>query len=110
MAQSLDLFIDAGSSFSQTFLVQDGLGQTRDLTGYTIRSEAKRRFTDTQAAFAFTVQVASPTSGQFTLILFPSQSENIPAGLYVYDVKMSNGASIERVIQGICSINAEVTQ
>ena len=109
-AYSLDLSIDAGSTFTRAFLVQDALtGNPRDLTGYQFRASAKLRKSDTQPAFTFVVTVADPASGQFTLQLFESVSQNIPAGQYYYDVKADTGVSSERMIEGIVTIDVEVT-
>jgi hypothetical protein len=51
------------------------------------------------------------SAGEITLSLTANQTGNIVAGRYVYDVELTDAAnSITRIVEGIVTINPQVTR
>ena len=110
MAVISNLAVDQGTNVTVTLSVTDDTGSARDLTGYTGRAQLRRSYYSTTNT-AFTVSINDPTSGVVILSLNATQTANLKAGRYVYDVELvSNSYSVERVVEGIVTVYPEVTK
>jgi hypothetical protein len=110
MASRHDLTIDQGSTFNLLLEVQDVNSASLDLTGMTFASQARESFDSPNISFAFTCSVLHPTSGQFYLNLPADASTAVSAGRYVYDIEMTSGSVVTRIVQGTIDISPEVTR
>jgi hypothetical protein len=110
MASKHDISLDQGSTFNILIALQDVSGSAIDLTGTTFKSQARVDFTAPTASFEFTASIPSPASGQFYLTLPAFQSSLIPEGAYVYDVEMTTGSVVARIIEGTITVRPEVTR
>jgi hypothetical protein len=108
MATKLNLFIDQGSDFETSIEVTDDEGESIDLSSFTGRSHIRKHYTSS-TFYPFDVAVSG--SGVITLTLSANTSTNIPAGRYVYDLELVSSANaVSRVVEGIVTINPEVTR
>ncbi len=110
MAQTLNLFLDQGTTFSANITVLDRTGSPKNLSGFTARSQFRRSY-EAANSISFTATIPVSTDGIVRLQLSPSTSSNAKAGRYFYDVEIENSANVvERVAQGILVIDPEVTR
>lgn len=109
MATTTNLYIDQGTDFSQTIVVKTVQGQVVNLTGGSLRSEARLSFSST-TSYPFTVTVVDAVNGIITLSMTNEQTSLMKAGRYVYDGLFEIGDVISRFIQGIVTVNPGVTQ
>ena len=110
MASRHDLIIDQGSTFNLLLEIQDVNSASLDLTGMTFASQAREAYDSPNISFAFTCSVPEPTSGQFYLNLPAEVSTATSAGRYVYDIEMTSGSVVTRIVQGTVDITPEVTR
>jgi len=118
MAQYEELQIDQGSDYTLKLSLKSPDGSKKDLTGHTITAWMKRNYAeDSSAAIKFTSEVISPpTDGNIALRLTNAQTDSLDTKRrYVYDIEMSyldSGANtiIERIMEGIVTVNASVTK
>ena len=108
MANKQNLYFDQGTSFSQSFTIQHANGVPVDLSTYTGRSHLRKEYTS-PTFYEFTVTLGGNT-GVVSISLSPTQSSNIAAGRYLYDVEIENNGNVSRIIEGFCSITPEVTR
>lgn len=108
-AAKYNFTVNQSTSFQKSFLVQTQDGP-KDLTGYTVKSEARVNYSDTAAAFAFTGSLRAPSQGAFELTLSPQVSATIPAGRYFYDVLLLSGSTVELAVEGCVTIDPTVTR
>lgn len=110
MALKTNLIIDQGSTFQTTILVTDQNGTPIDLTNYTAASQIRKHFTSTSSV-SFTATTGG-VAGTITLGLTAAQTANLEGGRYVFDVELytSNNSIITRVIEGIVTVNPNVTR
>lgn len=109
MATKQNLYIDQGTTFTQSFYLQDPTGLALDLTGYIGRSQLRKEYTDS-VYFSFSVDVGANT-GVITISLPATVSSNIESGRYLYDVEIeSNTSVVTRIVEGFCTITPEVTR
>jgi len=108
MATKLNLYIDQGTDFSTTIEVADEEGTALNLTTYTGRAQMRKHFTST-AYNSF--NVAGNANGVITVSMNAATSANIAGGRYVWDLEMvSAGNVVSRIVEGIVTINPEVTR
>jgi hypothetical protein len=109
MATKANLVIDQGSTFSTDLTLQDENGDNLNLVGYTANSQIRKWYTSVNAAATFTTSI-NTTSAVISLTLTANQTSNLDFGRYVYDVEISNGSDVSRIVEGIVTITPQVTR
>lgn len=109
MATKANLVIDQGATFATDLTLLDENGDGIILNGYTAASQIRKWYTSTNAAATFTTSI-NTTSSAVTLSLTSDQTANLVAGRYVYDVEISDGGSIIRIVEGIVTVTPNVTR
>jgi len=110
MATISNLFVDAGSDYSNIITVSSTNGQPLNLGGYTVASQMRKSYSSS-TAYAFTATVYDAANGKVRLQLSASDSSAIPAGRWLYDVEITSASgSKTRVVEGIVTITPQITQ
>jgi len=105
------LYINQGSDFAQTLTAYDSTGTARDITGYTGKAQLRRSYASTSNV-EFTINIASPTSGNVVVTLSNAATANLKYGRYLYDLELTKTSSstIERLYEGIAVIYPQITR
>jgi hypothetical protein len=109
MATKANLVIDQGSTFSTELTLNDEYGDPLNLAGYTANSQIRKWYTSVNATATFSTSV-NTVSGTVSLSLTANQTSSITSGRYVYDVEISNGSSVSRIVEGIVTVTPQVTR
>lgn len=112
MAIISNLTIDQGSDFSVTITVEDNDGNIVDISGYTVEGKIKKNYASlTSVEFSTTSPIpATSTDGTIDLTLTDTQTKDMEAGRYVYDVEItSSGGGTTRVLEGQVEVTPGVT-
>jgi len=109
MATKANLVIDQGATFSTDMTLQDVNGDYLQLGGYVANSQIRKWYTSSNSAAVFAVSTNS-LNGTLTLSLTANQTSNLDAGRYVYDVILSSGPVVSRVVEGIVTVTPKVTR
>lgn len=110
MATISNLFVDAGTTYSNIITVAATTGQPLDLTNYTVKSQMRKSYSSS-IAYNFTASIYDATAGKVRLQLNPTQSEAIPAGRWLYDVEITSPSGNKtRVVEGIVTVTPQITQ
>lgn len=108
MATKANLVIDQGSTFSTDLSLTDENGDALQLSGYSANSQLRKWYTSTNAvSFSTSINV---DSGVISLSLSDTQTSSLTAGRYVYDVEISDGLTVSRVVEGIITVTPNVTR
>tara|TARA_B100000287_G_scaffold384422_1_gene390894 strand:- start:109 stop:483 length:375 start_codon:yes stop_codon:yes gene_type:complete len=114
MASTYNLDISQGETYSIRLNAKDSAGSKINLSGYTARGVIKYRYGNTGYLLDLDPDVVSGTngnalaSGYIDIALTPNQTSNLPVGQFVYDIEISGGTSVFRVVQGKAVVNPEV--
>ena len=110
MAIKANIIVDQGTDFSTSINLTDDDGNVIDLTGYTANAQIRKTYSSSNAV-TFSTSLES-SNGIVTLSLSKTQTANIVAGRYVYDVFMTaNTANItSRIVEGIVTVTPRVTR
>lgn len=109
MAQIQNIYIDQGTTFSLSLVVNDQNGDPKDLSDYTVAAQMRKSYY-TNTSINFTAAVSLPLDGEVTISLTAVQTSAIKAGRYVYDIEITGDGETLRVLEGIVVINPEVTK
>ncbi len=108
MATRLDIIIDQGSTFTLSFDVEDANNDPFDLSGYTVAGQMRKNHNSSNST-SFSTAIAN--TNEITISLTATQTANLVADRYVYDVEIDDGAStITRIIEGVSTVTPEVTK
>lgn len=118
MADSLDLEILQGDTFRWIINIQDATGAALDLTGYTVRGQLRKSYSDLTDTETFTVAYTTPrTTGQVILTLSALETAAIAKGSYKYDVELEaddnateNDAEVHKLYRGSAVVLPEATK
>jgi hypothetical protein len=104
--------IDQGATWTVNIVYTDYNGDPVNLTGYTARMQLREKFTS-DAVLTLTTSngglTLTPLTGGIAVIATAAQTEVIPAGFYLYDLELTSGSEITRLIQGQITVRAQVT-
>ena len=110
MATISNIYVDAGSTYSNIITVSASNGSALDLTGYSVASQMRKSY-QSSTAYAFTASIYNATAGKVRLQLTDEQSEAIPAGRYLYDVETESPSGTRtRVVEGIVTVTPQITK
>lgn len=111
MATVANLYVDAGSDYSNIITVAAASTVPLDLTGYTVKSQIRKSY-GSSTAYNFNASIYDATNGKVRVQLSSSQSESIPPGKYLYDIEITQTSSgiKTRVIEGLVIVTPQITQ
>lgn len=111
MAMTAYLDIDQGSDFVVEIDLENDDSTPINLTGMNIYSQFRKSYNST-TAYSFICEIANASAGKFVLKLPGITSSSIRPGRYLYDVELVNPLinSKNRVVEGIVTINPEITK
>ena len=121
VAYGANLVITTGADFRQHFEVENlsngnfdfytgsaGVGNTWTGTGAMVKSVAIGASYSTADA-TFTVGFTSASDGKFIASLTAAQTRNLNEGRYVYDINVSSGATVYRIVSGNVMVNQVIS-
>ena len=110
MADFVEIQIEAGATFTTQVTVNDANGNPKDLTDYTARSQLRKSYYSTTSV-NFEIVITDPASGEIEMSLSASETANIRAGRYVYDVEIEDSSNtVTRIFEGIATVLPNVTR
>jgi len=112
-AADANLLIEQGSTFEISIQIFSDDDTPRDLTGLLVNAQLRRNF-QSRNAVDFTVEITTPTEGEFKLKLTAQQTSALRSGRYVYDIEVIDDSVapiiVARALQGIARVSPEVTK
>ena len=110
MATISNLYVDAGSTYSNIITVSSSNGTPLNLTGFTVASQMRKSYQSSQA-YTFTSSIHDAITGKIRLQLTDEQSAAIPSGRFLYDVEITSSVGVTtRVVEGIVTVQPQITQ
>ena len=110
MADTYDLEIYKGSTYSLSITLNDSDGLPIDLTNYTVSGLLKNRYgNSTGLANLNPTKIAPYASGIVTLSMSSSVTSALPCSLAFYDIEITASGNTDKVLVGKASIFPEAT-
>lgn len=113
LAGTYNIITDQGSTFTRTLTYKDNAGNPINLTGYSAKMQVRTATDATSVLLEL-----STANGRITLggvlgtisLNAPASAMNFAGGVYVYDLELTSGSTVTRVVMGSFTNRAEVTQ
>lgn len=103
----VNLTIDQGATFSSSVELSDEQGNPVNTAVYTARGQLRKHY-QSNTSTSFTTALSNNT---ITISLTSTQTANIVAGRYVYDVEIIDASNnVIRLLEGIVTVTPEVTK
>jgi len=103
VAYGVNLKINAGATFSDSFTVTRTDGTAFDFTSWTASSQMAKSVSVGSTSYAvatFSVGFTSTTEGKFISSISAAQTRNLVEGRYVYEILVSSGTTVYRLAEG----------
>jgi NAD-specific glutamate dehydrogenase len=107
MSAKANIVIDQGTTFTTEINLTDENGFPMNLVDYVANSQMRKWYTSANPSAVFTTEIVD---GTITLSLSANETANIAAGRYVYDIELTTGNTITRIVEGIVTVTPEVTR
>ena len=106
-----DLYLEQGTTFTTNLTLDDNYGNPYNLSGFTIKSQARRSYYSANATITFTSSIYDGANGIIQLSANAATTANVPAGKLVYDVLIKDTANTTtRVLEGQIIVSPSVTR
>jgi phage tail sheath gpL-like len=106
--------IDQGSIWSVVLVYTDSNNVAVNLTGYTAAMQLRQNYNSTTADLTLTTTNGGITivgaTGTITITATATQTGLLDSGFYVYDLELTSGSNISRLIQGQLTVAEQVTR
>jgi hypothetical protein len=113
-AGTYNITMDQGAQWTLTVVYEDSNGNPIDLTGYTAKMQLRRKFDSSTAVLTLQSPssgiVITPLTGTLQLTATTAQMLLIEGGIYVYDLEISLGSVVTRLMMGSATVRSEVTK
>jgi hypothetical protein len=106
---SVNITIDGGTNFENTFTLRNPDGTPIDLTGYTGVSKIRKYPKDALNVQSFTVGITSST-GEVTLSMASTITSEIEQGRNYYDIVLTaTDGTVSKVLEGTALVSPTVS-
>jgi hypothetical protein len=106
-----NLKIEVGATFSVEMELNASDGSNLDLTGYTGACKMRKSYYSNYNVYPLTVVIVNPpTDGKLILSATSTETATFKPGRYVYDVEITSGTSVTRVVEGIVEVMPNATR
>ena len=106
--------IDQGSVWSVVLVYTDSNNTPVNLTGYTAAMQLRQNYNSEVADLTLTTANGGITivgaTGTITITATAVQTGLLDPGFYVYDLELTSGSNISRLIQGQLTVAEQVTR
>jgi hypothetical protein len=108
MAETKNLVMDQGATFSANFQYQDTNKNPISLAGYNVRSKMRTSY-DSPNAVTLTATITNEATGNVNLYLDAANTSLVHYGRYVYDTEAYSGNTVIRIREGAITVTPGVS-
>ena len=114
MAEQYSFVIDQGANWYLTITYKDSTGTAINLTGYTAAMQFRQTASSATAALSLTTGAGitiTGATGTIAIAATAAQTGDMAAAKYDYDLEITASSGVvTRLIQGVATVNAQVTR
>lgn len=112
MAEYVELYIDQGADFSTTIAITDDLTNVPgNLSSITVTGQIRKSLLSVNAYANLRCVVTSASNGELEISMTGSNTANMKAGSYFYDIKLTDAYNTStRLIEGVIFVTPGITR
>lgn len=108
MSGKYNIVAKQGATYNLNFTIEtDGVGL--NLTSYTFAMQVRRSTASTTTLLNLTSATMN-SSGQVSVTVSAATMSGLPAGRFVYDIELTTGTTVTRILEGRFIVTPQVTQ
>lgn len=107
-----NFYMEQGATWAEEVIIKDVNGDPINLTGYTACMQVRLTYGSTIIISMSTANgriTITPLTGTLSILVSAADTTTLAPGVYKYDLEITSGAYISRVLEGKFTISAEVT-
>lgn len=109
MAFTVNLYVEAGATFSREITYTNPDGSVFDLTGYTAALQVRETATSSTAKITKTPTIDVST-GKVSWTFTASETSSLTAEKYVYAIELTKDGTVLRFVEGDITVSPEVVR
>ena len=108
----VNLSINTGTSFTQSFTLSGDNGSLLNLTNYDVKSQLRKHSQSTSYVNFITTAISPYSGGVIKISLTSNSTTDLKPGRYLYDIILTNNQNGEKtkVIEGSAIISKSITR
>ena len=112
MASYAELYIDQGANFTESLTLADDItNASMNLVNYSASGQLRTSYYTANASANLVCFFSDASNGVMNISLTSSNTSNLRAGRYVFDIKLTDPNSItSRIIEGIAIVSPGTTR
>ena len=114
MANTYNMVVEQGATYTLSITYKDPTGNAIDLTAYTARMMVRSSHAAPSPILTLTTENGAielgDANGTINLTIDAANTANLPATNSVYDLELDNGSAVTRLIEGVFQVKPEVTR
>ena len=111
MAEYVELYMDQGATFSTVInLNDDTTNLAENLYSYIVTGSMRKSLLSVNATANLVCTVSDYENGEITVSLDSSNTSNIRAGTYVFDINTLVGTTKSRLLEGVIIVTPSITR
>ena len=115
MSNYVELYIDQGTSFTTTINIEDdNTNEALNVSSYVVTGQLRKSILSQNTSANLNCSITNAYTGEITIELDSSNTSNLKAGTYLFDVKYydssANTVIYERLLEGIFIVAPAITK
>lgn len=111
MTDYVELYMDQGSDFSMSIVLQDDVTNLfQNVDGYIITSSLRKSVLSENTTCNLVCSVTNAANGEIEITLDSANTSNLKAGTYLFDVRARIIDSYVRLAEGIVIVTPSITK
>jgi hypothetical protein len=106
--------MEQGATFEYTVQLTNDSGTAVNLTGYSAKMQVRLTPDSETALLSLTSPsggiVITPATGLITLTAAASVTEDMPVGKFYYDITITSGSYVDRVLEGFFEVTPAISR
>ena len=108
MSGKYNIVAKQGATYNLNFTVETD-GVPWNLTGYTFAMQVRRSTASTTTLLNLTSATMN-SSGEVSVTVPAATMSGVPSGRWVYDIELTTGTTVTRILEGRFIVTPQVTQ
>jgi hypothetical protein len=105
-----DIYLEQGVTYTNQITLDDSTGEPYNLTGFTVKSQAKKSYYSTNPTITFDAIIYDANNGVIQLSANSAVTANVAPGKLVYDIIIMGSNNVTRVLEGQIFVSPAVTK
>lgn len=105
-----EITLDQGTTFSSDLTLANDDGSAMNVANAVFTCQIRKSYFSSNITANITITKANSANGDIVLGIDAANTANIKAGRYLFDLKMLQSGTTNRILEGIVTVTPQVTR